>query len=169
MGCLQLTSVAAIPPTLRTGPIGSKRPDLKGRWAEQGFTLLELLVVLAILGLLIYLVGPKLMTTFGTAKHKVASLAVENLAQQLDMYRLDTGAYPSTEQGLEVLVTKPNGVATWNGPYVSHGEDDLKDPWGRPYVYHNPSKRAGHGFDIESLGADGRPGGDGEDADIVNK
>jgi general secretion pathway protein G len=136
--------------------------------AERGFTLLELLVVLAILGLLVAFVAPAALRQLGSAKHKVAEQSIERIAGILDIYRLDVGSYPTTDQGLAALWTKPSSVTGWNGPYVKDG-DDLRDPWGRPYLYRSPSARPGKSFDITTLGADGKPGGDGEDADITSR
>jgi general secretion pathway protein G len=138
------------------------------REAEKGFTLVELLVVLAILGLLIALVAPAMIRQLGSAKHKIAQQSVERLAGILDIYRLDVGDYPSTEQGLAALNDNVGDVPGWNGPYLKDA-DSTRDPWGRPYQYRVPSQRPKHAFDIVSLGADGKPGGDGEDADIINR
>jgi general secretion pathway protein G len=135
------------------------------REKEYGFTLVELLVVLAILGLLIGLVGPAMMRQLGSAKHRIADQSVERLAGILDLYRLDVGSYPTTQQGLAALNLGPAGVAGWNGPYTKDPSGIL-DPWGRPFAYRAPSQRGGHPFDIMSLGADGMTGGTGEDADI---
>ena len=143
----------------------ARKPD--SRAGEGGFTLLELLVVLAILALLIGLVAPAAIRQLGNAKHKIAEQSIARLVGILDIYKLDIGTYPTTQQGLGALVTKPSGVAGWNGPYIKD-PSGLNDPWGRPYDYRSPSQRPGHPFDISTLGADGRPGGDGEDADIVN-
>jgi general secretion pathway protein G len=138
------------------------------RPAERGFTLVELLVVLAILGLLIALVAPALIRQLGSAKHKIAQQSVERLAGILDLYRLDVGSYPTTSQGLAALSDNAGNVAGWNGPYIKDASGII-DPWGRPFQYHSPSDRPAHPFDIISLGADGKPGGDGEDADIINR
>jgi general secretion pathway protein G len=135
--------------------------------AERGFTLLELLVVLAILGLLVAFVAPAALRQLGSAKHKIAEQSIERIAGILDIYRLDVGTYPTTDQGLGALATKPAGVTGWNGPYIKDA-NDVNDPWGRPYIYRSPSARPGMSFDITTLGADGKPGGDGEDADITN-
>ena len=104
----------------------------------------------------------------GSAKHRIADQSVERLAGILDLYRLDVGAYPSTEQGLAALNLGPAGAAGWNGPYIRDA-NGIHDPWGRPFAYRAPSQRQGHPFDIISLGADGRTGGTGEDADIINR
>jgi general secretion pathway protein G len=108
------------------------------------------------------------MHQFGAAKHKIADQSVARIAGILDLYRLDVGNYPTTDQGLQALTTAPAGVAGWNGPYMKDA-DGILDPWGRPYQYRSPSQRPDHSFDIISLGADGKPGGDGEDADILNR
>ncbi len=124
---------------------------------QRGFTLLELLVVLVILGLLIGLVGPAVLRQLGTAKEQIAHQSIERLASVLDIYKLDVGTYPTTEQGLQALITRPPGVARWNGPYLNR--DKLpEDPWGHPFVYHSPSERPAHEFDLYSLGPTGRPG-----------
>ncbi len=131
----------------------------KGReWRQRGFTLLELLVVLAILGMLIGLVAPAIMRQFASAKEKIAHQSVERLATVLDMYKLDVGTYPTTDQGLQALIAKPVGVERWNGPYLKGGTLP-EDPWGRAFVYHNPSQRPGHDFDLYSLGPAGQAGG----------
>jgi len=147
-------------------PIRAAR--FSGRKDTQGFTLIELMVVIAILGLLVALVAPAVMHQLGSAKHKIADQSIARIAGILDMYRLDVGNYPTTDQGLQALMARPAGVAGWNGPYLKD-QDGIIDPWGRPYQYRNPSQRPDRAFDIISLGADGKPGGDGEDADIMNR
>ena len=145
--------------------MNQKKPQ---RARERGFTLLELLVVLAILGLLIGLVAPAVMRQFGAAKEKIAAQSVERLATVLDMYKLDVGIYPTTDQGLQALITQPQGVARWNGPYLK-GDKLPEDPWGRPYVYRSPSGRSGHEFDLYSLGASGQATGPGDAAAISSQ
>lgn len=128
---------------------------------NRGFTLVELLVVLVILGLLAALVGPKLFPKLGKGKEAAAKAQIELLGQALDQFRLDTSRYPSTQEGLEVLTTNP-GIDKWEGPYLKKGLP--KDPWGKPYHYQSPGT---HGeYDIFSYGRDGNAGGDGEDKDI---
>lgn len=132
--------------------------------AVRGFTLLELLVVMVIIGLLAGYVGPRLFAQIGRSEVKIARAQIEGLSKALDQYRLDTGHHPSTEQGLAALRTKPGDEPKWTGPYLAKAVP--KDPWGNEYVYRSPGE---HGdFDLSSLGRDGRPGGDGEDADLGN-
>jgi general secretion pathway protein G len=130
---------------------------------ERGFTLLELLVVLAIIGLLVGLVAPAALHQLGSAKEKIAHQSIERLASVLDMYKLDIGGYPSTDQGLQALIARPQGVTRWDGPYMK-GIKVPDDPWGRPFQYRSPSQRPGHDFDLYSLGPTGQPGGNGEAA-----
>lgn len=128
-----------------------------------GFTLVELLVVLAILGLLAGLVGPQVMKFLGSSKTKTAALQIQDLSATMDMYRLETGRYPTNEEGLEALVRRPGSASNWNGPYLKKGEVP-KDPWGFDYQYRYPGEHGG--VDIWTLGADNREGGEGENADI---
>ena len=124
---------------------------------EGGFTLLEILVVIAILGLLIGLVAPAALRQLGGARVSVAKQSIERIGSVLDMYKLDVGSYPNTEQGLPALVTKPAGVAAWNGPYLK-GATPV-DPWNHPYTYRSPSTRSGHDYDLCSGGAGNTPAG----------
>jgi general secretion pathway protein G len=134
------------------------------RNAVQGFTLLELLVVMVIIGLLAGYVGPRYFSQVGKSQVKTARAQIDALEKSLDQYRLDTGHYPTMEQGLAALVTRPVNQPKWDGPYLKKSVP--VDPWGTPYVYKIPGD---HGeFDLLSLGKDGQPGGSGEAADIVN-
>lgn len=135
------------------------------RRRAQGFTLIELLVVLAILTLLAGLVGPRVLGQLGGAKSRTAAVQIADLEKSLDLFKLDVGRYPSTDEGLQALVSKPATAAGWNGPYVKGGVPN--DPWGKPYKYTSPA--AAGGVEILSLGADGAPGGEGENADIKNQ
>ncbi|MBW8458692.1 MAG: type II secretion system major pseudopilin GspG [Thiobacillus sp.] len=133
--------------------------------AQRGFTLLELLVVLVILGMLAALAGPRVMKYVSSAKSDTAQLQVEEFGAALDMYKLEVGRHPNTQEGLQALVEAPGGATNWNGPYLKK-KTVPKDPWGADYIYASPGQ---HGtFDLSSLGADGREGGEGEDRDIVS-
>ena len=120
-----------------------------------GFTLLEILVVLAILGLLIGLVAPAALRQLGGAKTSVARQSVERLSTVLDLYKLDVGAYPTTLQGLQALVSAPDGVRGWNGPYLK-GSTIPADPWTHPFIYRAPSSRKGLDYDLCSTGPNGQ-------------
>lgn len=133
----------------------------------RGFTLIELLVVLFILGLLAGLAGPQVMNYLGESKTKAAKLQIEEFGSSLDLYKLDVGRYPSGEDGLQALVQAPSGAGAdrWRGPYLKK-KNLPKDPWGNDYRYVAPGS---HGaYDIVSLGADGREGGEGEDKDVAS-
>jgi len=135
------------------------------RYSEAGFTLLELLVVLGIIAMLAGIVGPQVMKHMGESKVKAAKVQIEDLAATLDMYKLDLGTYPTSEEGLKALVESPDSAKRWNGPYLRKSKIPL-DPWNNEYKYVSPGE---HGkFDLLSLGADGREGGEGEDQDIVS-
>lgn len=131
---------------------------------HSGFTLLELLVVLVILGLLVGYVAPKYFAQLGKSEVKTARAQIASLEKALDQYRLDVGHYPTTEQGLPALNTAPAGESKWAGPYLQKSVPN--DPWGRPYQYKSPGE---HGdVDLYSLGKDGQPGGSDDNVDIVN-
>jgi general secretion pathway protein G len=132
--------------------------------AARGFTLLELLVVMVIIGLLAGFVAPRYFAQVGKSQVKVAKAQVDALDKALDQFRLDVGRYPTSEEGLQALVTAPSNEPAWSGPYLKKGVP--ADPWGRPYLYAQPGS---HGdFDLLSYGKDGRAGGTGEDADVTN-
>ncbi|MFZ4651187.1 MAG: type II secretion system major pseudopilin GspG [Rubrivivax sp.] len=141
-----------------------RRARLGGR--SRGFTLLELLVVMVIIGLLAAYVGPKYFSQLGKSEVAVARSQIEAFSKALDTYRLDVGRYPSTEQGLgALLVAPPDAAGRWNGPYLS--KKVPLDPWGHPYVYRR-SGEPGAGFELLSYGRDGQPGGTGDAADLSN-
>jgi general secretion pathway protein G len=121
---------------------------------EAGFTLLEILVVIAILGLLISLVAPAVLRQLGGARDSIAHQSIERLGSVLDLYKLDNGSYPSTEDGLAALSTRPASAPNWNGPYLQ-GENAPVDPWSHPYTYTSPSPRSGKEYDLCSLGPSG--------------
>ncbi len=133
------------------------------RQAEKGFTLLELLVVLGIIAMLAGIVGPQVMKHMGASKTKAARVQVEDLSAALDMYKLDVGKYPTTEQGLAALVEKPSASKRWNGPYLRKIKVP-QDPWIQAYNYKSPGQYGK--FDLYSYGADEKEGGEGEDQDI---
>lgn len=148
----------------REGPSGGSG-DLPARKHERGFTLVELLVVLVILGLIAAFAAPQVIKYLGSAKTDSAAIQIERLSGILDLYRLEVGRYPSTDEGLQALVERPFDAEDWNGPYLKKA-DALIDPWGRAYQYRQPGE---HGdFDLYSLGADGSDGGDGEDQDVTS-
>lgn len=132
---------------------------------ESGFTLLELLVVLAIMGLLAAIVGPQVIKYLGSSRSQTAQIQVKNVAAALELYRLDAGSYPSPDQGLAALVTAPASAPAWNGPYLPQASA-LVDPWGQPYRFAAPGK---HGeVDVFSYGSDKAEGGSGEARDVGN-
>ena len=129
-----------------------------------GFTLLELLVVIVIIGLLAGYVAPRYFSQVGKSEIQVAKAQIDALDKALDQYRLDLRRYPTADEGLQALVTKPANEPNWNGPYLKKAVPN--DPWGRPYIYRVPGQKSE--FDLLSYGRDGKPGGSGEDADIGN-
>lgn len=132
--------------------------------SAHGFTLLELLVVMVIIGLLAGFVGPRYFAQIGKSQSKAARAQITALEQALDQFRIDTGRYPTNEEGLAALMVAPPGAPDWGGPYLKKAVP--ADPWGRPFVYLNPGE---HGeIDILSNGKDGRSGGTADDADITN-
>lgn len=133
------------------------------RHSHRGFTLIELLVVIAILGLIASLVGPSVMRQFSGAKSDAAQLQIADLEAALDLFYLDLGRYPTTDEGLSALVAAPPGLETWDGPYLKKASVPV-DPWGEPYRYKSPGETGP--YEIVSYGADRQPGGTKENADI---
>lgn len=135
------------------------------RSGEQGFTLVEMLVVISIIALIMALVGPRVLHFLSESKVKAAKIQIESLGTALDLYALDVGRYPSTSEGLSALIGPPGGSNGWNGPYLK-GNVVPSDPWGKPYVYRSPGQ---HGpYDVMSYGADGQEGGSGAATDVTS-
>ena len=140
-----------------------RRPRRRVRGGEAGFTLVEILVVITIIGLIMALVGPRVLNYLAESKVKAARIQVESFASSLDLFYLDAGRYPTTSEGLAALAQRPGGIDAWNGPYLRTGLVP-SDPWGHAYIYRSPGE---HGpYDIVSLGSDGQQGGTGTAADI---
>ena len=163
--------VSSAPPV--TGSLGtdSPVPDMtptKPRRRRKGFTLIELIVVIAVLAMLAALVAPNVFRHVGSARDTTARAQIEMLGAALDAYRLDTGRYPTTSEGLAALTTAPTTTrpGAWRGPYLRKAVP--VDPWTRPYAYKSPGEANPTGYDLASLGADGTAGGDGENADITS-
>ena len=160
-----LRDICAAPSAALRKGARAPSPRLPRRGAPAGFTLVELLVVLVILGLIMAFAAPRVIQYLGGAKTDAAKIQIERLSNVLDLYRLEVGRYPDEQMGLDALMERPPDVETWNGPYLRNA-DSLTDPWGRPYIYRYPGE---HGeFDLYSLGADGREGGEGENQDLTS-
>lgn len=140
----------------------------KNQTREEGFTLLELLVVIVILGLLIGLVAPAVLRQLGHAKESVARQSIARIGSVLDLYKLDAGSYPSTQDGLQALITQPSDASNWAGPYLK-GSNLPVDPWGHTYLYQQPSSRQGLEYDLCSLGASDKQGQPGDAGLICNQ
>jgi general secretion pathway protein G len=138
---------------------------MRTRRREAGFTLIEMMVVMVIIGLLVALVGPSFIRQGEKAKVKAAAAQIELLGTALDTFRLDVGRYPTSQEGLAALRQRPFGVDRWDGPYLK--KDVPADPWNRPYFYRSPGD-GGRPYDLASYGADGAPGGDGDNRDITS-
>lgn len=135
------------------------------RKQDRGFTLVEILVVITIIGLIMGLIGPRVLNYLTESKAKAARIQIESLASALDLYFLDNGRYPTGSEGINALVQRPPSAQAWNGPYLKGGVVPA-DPWGKPYIYRSPGQ---HGaYDLSSLGADGQEGGTGAAADVTN-
>ena len=140
-----------------------KRVTTKSR--RRGFTLIELLVVLVILGLLAGLVGPRVLSYLGGAKSDTARLQINEFGAGLDLFYLEIGRYPTSDEGLIALIEKPSDMTNWNGPYLKK-KSIPKDPWGNDYIYRSPGENGP--YDLYSLGMDGTEGGEGDNEDIVS-
>jgi len=146
-------------------PLARMRRARPLKHGERGFTLVEILVVITIIGLIMAIVGPRVLNYLSESKVKAARIQIESFSSTLDLFYLDTGRYPSTAEGLAALTQRPAGSNSWNGPYLK-GSIVPTDPWGHPYVYRSPGE---HGaYDILSYGADGQEGGTGVAADIAS-
>lgn len=150
---------------MTTDANGQNSAKAKSANDQKGFTLVELLVVLVILGLIVGFAAPQVMKYLGGAKTDTATVQIERLSAILDLYRLDVGRYPDESDGLNALLEAPAGAESWNGPYIKKA-DAIIDPWGTPYVYRFPGQQGE--FDLYSLGADGQEGGEGEDQDVTS-
>ena len=140
----------------------------RGRRGAGGFTLIEIMIVMVIIATLAALVGPRLINALSGSKVKATKIQIEALSNALDTFHLDTGRYPNAKEGLQVLVENPASapIANWRGPYLKKNKIP-PDEWGRPFIYEMPSKHR-MPFDLYSLGADGKPGGTDDDADVGN-
>jgi len=141
----------------------TRRDRTRPNPAEQGFTLIEMLVVITIIGLIMGLIGPRVLNYLSESKVKAAKIQLQSFGNALDLFYLDAGRYPSTAEGLAALVHRPSGLAAWNGPYLKGGRVP-NDPWNGPYVYRSPGER--RAYEIMSYGSDGQEGGTGNAADI---
>jgi general secretion pathway protein G len=150
--------------------LARKRPFRRASWrarrrSERGYTLIEILVVISIIGLIMALVGPRVLNYLTESKVKTARIQIQSFASALDLFYLDAGRYPTSAEGLAVLVRPTAGITAWNGPYLKGGVVP-NDPWGKPYVYRSPGE---HGaYDVVSFGSDGQEGGTGTAADITS-
>jgi general secretion pathway protein G len=143
----------------------SQKHNGKHQNSEDGFTLVELLVVLGIIAMLAALVAPQVIRYLGQARSDTASAQLKNVESALELYYLDNGQYPSKEDGLAALVVAPASAKAWRGPYLKR-KDGLTDPWGKAFTYNFPGEKGQ--YDVFSLGRDGQPGGEGEDKDLTS-
>jgi general secretion pathway protein G len=143
-----------------------KKRERRNRTGEAGFTLVEMLVVITIIGLIMGLIGPRVLNYLSESKVKAARIQLQSFSSALDLFYLDAGRYPSSSEGLAALMQRTPGVAAWNGPYLK-GNSVPNDPWNHPYMYRSPGE---HGpYEIISYGADGQEGGSGLAADISSE
>jgi general secretion pathway protein G len=155
---------------MQASTLALKRRFRRASWrtrrrSERGYTLVEILVVITIIGLLMALVGPRVLNYLTESKVKTARIQIQSFASALDLFYLDAGRYPTSAEGLAILVRPTTGITAWNGPYLKGGTVP-SDPWGKPYLYRSPGE---HGaYDVVSLGSDGQDGGTGTAADITS-
>jgi general secretion pathway protein G len=149
---------------MRAQIVERRRRTRRWRGGERGFTLVEILVVITIIGLIMGLVGPRVLNYLTESKAKAAKIQIESFANALDLFFLDAGRYPSSSEGLAALVQRSGSISGWNGPYLKGGIVPA-DPWGNPYIYRSPGQRGA--YDIVSFGADGQEGGTGTASDIT--
>ena len=155
---------------MQASTLARKRPSRRAYWrarrrSERGYTLVEILVVITIIGLIMALVGPRVLNYLTESKVKTARIQIQSFTSALDLFFLDAGRYPTSSEGLAVLVRPTAGITAWNGPYLKGGVVP-NDPWGKPYVYRSPGE---HGaYDVVSFGSDGQEGGTGTAADITS-
>jgi general secretion pathway protein G len=135
------------------------------RQNQRGFTLVEMLVVITIIGMIMALVGPRVLAYLGDSRLKAAKIQIQSFSSALDLFYLDSGRYPSSAEGLAALVRPVSGITAWNGPYLKGGAVP-NDPWGNPYTYRQPGEHSA--YEIRSLGADGQEGGAGAATDITS-
>ena len=141
----------------------SEKRERRRKVGEEGFTLVEMLVVITIIGLIMGLIGPRVLNYLSESKVKAAKIQMQSFSSALDLFYLDAGRYPSSAEGLGALVKPTAGLTAWNGPYLKGGAVP-NDPWGKPYLYRSPGERSA--YELMSYGADGQEGGTGTAADI---
>ncbi|MES2194896.1 MAG: type II secretion system major pseudopilin GspG [Pseudomonadota bacterium] len=149
----------------RSGKVTRSSRKRRCTAGEEGFTLVEMLVVITIIGMIMALVGPRVLNYLGESRTKAAKIQIQSLSSALDLFYLDAGRFPSSSEGLVALVRPVSGIVSWNGPYIRGGTVP-NDPWGNSYVYKQPGDQAP--YEIRSLGSDGQEGGAGTATDLTS-